>query len=242
MSSSEEDVPAPSPSAAVVARRAGREAKSMREESGSDKDAEEPEEWDDDGEASSDEGESDEEARVSNAQRGRVRLHGVSQSSAGLEVDDDRRKSLGEKGWARRAVVVRAVEPSGAADFEAVPGREEYDSGEDGSAEWAKDMLEFADDNFNDAGNEVRSMDQRDRQVGLFGDFCERTGHGKFVEWRTDKESGGLYKLVLVTQVRAACLKSAVPTLTRGGACCRWSRVRVASCPGWRHLFRRGAW
>ena len=42
--SSDEDVPAPSPSAAVVARRAGREAKSMREESGSDKDAEEPEE------------------------------------------------------------------------------------------------------------------------------------------------------------------------------------------------------
>ena len=117
--SSEEDVPAPSPSAAVVARRAGREAKSMREESGSDKDAEEPEEWDDDGEASSDEDESDEEARVSNAQRGRVRLHGVSQSSAGLEVDDDRRKSLGEKGWARRSVVVRGVEPSGAAVFEA---------------------------------------------------------------------------------------------------------------------------
>ena len=66
----------------------------MREESGSDTDAEEPEEWDDDGEASSDEGESDEEARVSNAQRGRVRLHGASQSSAGLEVDDDRRKSV----------------------------------------------------------------------------------------------------------------------------------------------------
>ena len=35
----------------------------MREESGSDKDAEEPEEWDDDGEASSDEDESDEEAK-----------------------------------------------------------------------------------------------------------------------------------------------------------------------------------
>ena len=53
--------------------------------------------------------------RVSNAQRGRVRLHRVSQSANGLEVDDDRRKSLGEKGWARRAVVVRGVEPSGAA-------------------------------------------------------------------------------------------------------------------------------
>ena len=104
----------------------------------------------------------------SNAQRGRVRLHRVSQAANGLEVDDDRRKSLGEKGWARRAVVVRGVEPSGAADFEAVPGREEYDLGEDGSAAWAQDMLEFADDNFNDAGIEVRSMDQRDRQVGLF--------------------------------------------------------------------------
>ena len=67
--------------------------------------------------------------RVSNAQRGRARLHGVVQSSAGLEVDDDRRKSLGEKGWARRAVVVRSVEPSGAAVFEAVPGREVYERG-----------------------------------------------------------------------------------------------------------------
>ena len=62
--SSDEDEPAPSPSAAVVARRASREAKSMREESGSDEDAEEPEDWEDDGEASSEEDESDEEARV----------------------------------------------------------------------------------------------------------------------------------------------------------------------------------
>ena len=55
---SDEDEPAPSPSAAVVARRASREAKSMREESGSDEDAEEPEDWEDDGgEASSEEDE-----------------------------------------------------------------------------------------------------------------------------------------------------------------------------------------
>ena len=54
----------------MVARRASREAKSMREESGSDEDAEEPEDWKDDGEgltraeASSEEDESDEEVRV----------------------------------------------------------------------------------------------------------------------------------------------------------------------------------
>ena len=68
--------------------------------------------------------------------------------------------------------------PSGAADFEAVPGREEYGAGEDGAAEWEKTMLEFAEDNFNDAGIELRSMDQRDLQVGLFGDFLDRVGHG----------------------------------------------------------------
>ena len=44
--SSDEDVPAPCPSATVLARRASREVKPMREESGSDEDAEEPEEWD----------------------------------------------------------------------------------------------------------------------------------------------------------------------------------------------------
>ena len=203
--SSDEDEPAPSPSATVLARRASRVVKPMREESSSDDDAEEPEEWEGADETSCSEEEGEEVERVSNAQRGRARLHGVMQSSAGLEVDDDRRKSLGEKGWARRAVVVRSVEPSGAAVFEAVPGREEYDSGEEGTAEWEKSMLEFADGNFNDAGIEVRSMDQRDRQVGLFGDFLDRVGHGKFVEWRADEESGGLYKLEMVTQVHAAC-------------------------------------
>ena len=46
--------------------------------------------------------------------------------------------------------------PSGAAVFEAVPGREEYGAAEDGAAEWEEIMLEFAEDNFNDAGIEVR--------------------------------------------------------------------------------------
>ena len=41
---------------------------------------------------------------------------------------------------------------------------------------------EFEEENFEGAGTEVRSMDQRDRKVGLFGDFLQRVGHGKFVE------------------------------------------------------------
>ena len=91
--SSDDDVPAPSPSAAVLARRASREAKSMREESGSEEDSDEPVEWEGDDEVSSEEDGSEDEVRVSNAQRGRVRLHWASQSSTGLEVDDERRKN-----------------------------------------------------------------------------------------------------------------------------------------------------
>ena len=157
--SSDEDVPAPCPSATVLARRASREVKPMREESSSDEDAEEPEEWEGADETSCSEEEGEEEEHVSNAQRGCVRLHGVVQSSTGLEVDDDRRKRLGEKGWARRSVVVCAVGPSGAAVFEAVLGREEYGSGEDGAVEWEKNMLEFADGNFNDAGMRYERRD-----------------------------------------------------------------------------------
>ena len=157
--SSDEDEPAPSPSATVLARRASRVVKPMREESSSDDDAEEPEEWEGADETSCSEEEGEEVERVSNAQRGRARLHGVVRSSAGLEVDDDRRKRLGEKGWARRSVVVRAVGPSGAAVFEAVLGREEYGSGEDGAVEWEKNMLEFADGNFNDAGMRYERRD-----------------------------------------------------------------------------------
>ena len=84
-----------------------------------------------------------------------------------------------------------------------MPGREQYGPGDDAAAEWAKDMLEFTEDNFEDTGIEVRSMDKRDLEVGLFGDFLERVEHGKFVEWRANEEYGGLYSLEVVSKARA---------------------------------------
>ena len=57
------------------------------------------------------------------------------QVSNGLEFDDGRHKSLAEKGWARRAVVVRGLGPCGGADLEELPGREEYGGDEDGALE-----------------------------------------------------------------------------------------------------------
>ena len=61
--SSDEDEPAPSPSGRIaIGRRGGascepRSEVDAREESGSDEDADEPEDWEDDGEASSEEDE-----------------------------------------------------------------------------------------------------------------------------------------------------------------------------------------
>ena len=73
----------------------------MREESGSEEDCDEPDEWEDDDEVASEEDGSEEEVRVSNAQRGRVRLHWASQSSTGLW----RSTTSAARAWARRVGV-----------------------------------------------------------------------------------------------------------------------------------------
>ena len=164
------------------------------------------EEWESDDDASDDEdggvsnrGPDDEDGGVSNRGRGRVRLHAVQlQASSALDDEDEQRKCLADKGWARRSIVIRGVSGSGAANLEELPGREDFPAGEDGKEQWAEAMLLFEEENFEGAGTEVRSQDQRDRKVGLFGDFLERVGHGKFAEWRSNEEQGGLYELKVV--------------------------------------------
>ena len=88
-------------------------------------------------------GESDEEA-VDAEVRGRARRHFIASAPTGSEADDGRRKSLADKGWCRRSVVVQAVGPSGASNLEKVPGREDYASDEAGALEWAAAALAFA--------------------------------------------------------------------------------------------------
>jgi len=209
MSSTEQDVA--SPAAAVLERRPSRTTQEKRKQPCGDSESEGSEtgsdgEWSGDDDPLSDHGREDEdEDEEETVLRGRVRPHAAVQVSNDLELDDGRHKSLAEKGWARRAVVVRGLGPCGGADLEELPGREEYGGDEDGALDWAAAALRFAEENFNDNGAEVRSLDQRDCKVGLFGDFCERVGHGKFVEWQPDEEHGGLYALKVVTKVRAAC-------------------------------------
>ena len=190
--STEQD--AATPAAAVLERRQRRTTPQKRKQVCSDSDSEESEtgsdgEWSGDDDPLSDHGREDEDEDEP-VLRGRVRRHAITQAVTGPELDDGRHKSLAEKGWARRAVVVRGVGPCGGADLEELPGREEYGGDEDGALDWAAAALQFAEDNFNGNGAEVRSLDQRDCKVGLFGDFCERVGHGKFESLKHVRKKG----------------------------------------------------
>ena len=73
----------------------------------------------------------------------------------------------GARHWQRRAG--HAAQSWGACggNLEELPGREEFGEDEDGAQNWAAAALQFAEENFNDDGAEVRSMDQRDCKVGL---------------------------------------------------------------------------
>ena len=155
------------PAARIMARRESRAAMPDRLKVAAPDDSSD-EEWNGD-----DDEDEEEDGRVylDASKCGRVRLHavqGAAQSSSGLGVDDERRKSLADKGWARRTAVVNSVGASGAASFELVPGREQFGPGDDAAAEWERQMLQFTEDNFEDTGIEVRSMDKRDREIGLF--------------------------------------------------------------------------
>ena len=137
------------PAARIMARRESRAAMPDRLKVAAPDDSSD-EEWNGD-----DDEDEEEDGRVylDASKCGRVRLHAVqgpAQSSSGLGVDDERRKSLADKGWARRTAVVNSVGASGAASFELVPGREQFGPGDDAAAEWERQMLQFTEDNFED--------------------------------------------------------------------------------------------
>ena len=113
---------------------------------------------------------------------GRLRMHGPRNVATD---DDDARRSLAEK-TQRRTVHLNAVLASGTADFEAAPSRASFADGEMGALLHEERFNDYVDGNFDDAGAEVRSLDQRDRKVGLFGDWLEASGYGKYIEWVQD--------------------------------------------------------
>ena len=85
----------------------------------------------------------------------------------------------------------------------------------------------------------VRSLDQRDRKVGLFGDWLEASGHGKFIGWVQDEETQ-LWKLA------AVCGEDDTPRVPRPVAIMEFSLKAARgdeSVPkGGRPQYRDGPW
>ena len=101
----------PSPVATVRARRSNRTPFPSSMQVGANE-ASSDEDWDEEDEA--DASENAEAGGVSNVGRGRVRLHAAQpQSASALDDEDERRKCLADKGWARRSTVIRGISGSG---------------------------------------------------------------------------------------------------------------------------------
>ena len=118
--------------------------------------------------------------------RGRARLNaplatGVTAAAGGEFAR--RSRGLEAAGEYRRSKAMRAVGPAGGANFSSAPDRPDFGDGVEADDEFEQQMLGWVDGNLNDAGVEARTLDARELKVGMFGDFCETRGHGKYVEW-----------------------------------------------------------
>lgn len=128
---SDEDEPAPSPSAAVVARRASRIAKSLREESGCEEDTSSDDEWDPAQEQDEEDEEDEQDERnqglADASTYGRSRLHEMPRARED-GTGEEMRNALFGKRLGRRTVHLHGLAPSGDAAFEAVEevGREAF--------------------------------------------------------------------------------------------------------------------
>ena len=98
---------------------------------------------------------------------------------------------------------------------------EEYGGDEDGALDWSAAALQFTEDNFNDNGAEVRSLDHMHAQRAIArsassATSARRVGHGKFVECMAARRGAW----------RAVCTEG-----RHQGACCSLSSA-VCALPG----------
>mgnify|MGYP006092253039 CR=1 FL=1 len=134
--------------------------------------------------------------------RGRARLHSLaskisSNEPAGSEAAAVQGR-LEAKAETRRTRVVRSLGAAGASNLGKAPSPEGLE-GDDEAFEAL--MFDFVDENMHGRAVQERHLDRRDLELGLFGDFLEQRGHGKFVEWVFDDEKEG-WKIQAVSDER----------------------------------------
>ena len=105
------------------------------------------------------------------------------------------RASLQDKKQYRRAIKIDLKLPEAAAALAGPPRRKEYAEGEEGKEAWKAAFNAYAGDfAYSHVGTET--VKRRMGCVGMWGDYCEREGHGKYVEW-TRKKTGTLKNVVV---------------------------------------------
>ena len=100
---------------------------------------------------------------------GRARMNAgvvTSDELGGVARLQERRRSLMAKKESRRSVMVNGVAPSGTMKLHEVPDRADYIYGDEGTASYEADMLEFMAGNIDDDGVEARTLDWRELKVG----------------------------------------------------------------------------
>ena len=99
----------------------------------------------------------------------------------------EHRASLSEKKKYRRAIKIDLKLPEASTALAAVPRRKDFAEGEEGRQAWKAQFNAYVGDfAYSHVGTET--VKGRMGAVGMWGDYCEREGHGKFVEWQR-KES-----------------------------------------------------
>ena len=103
----------------------------------------------------------------------------------------ENRQSLRDKKNFRRSDKIDARLPPMSMSA-GVPRRKHFAPDDAGFEQWRKEMGRFTG-GFAQAHVSTQTVKNRHGLVGLWGDFCEREGFGKYVEW-VQKDSGTLKK------------------------------------------------
>ena len=91
----------------------------------------------------------------------------------------------------RRSIVVNAVAPAGGAIISGCPERSDlqFEQGTAaGTAAHSAAVRAWIKSNLCDAGSELRTVDQKDRNVMLFNDWLEQSGYEPFADWVQDAD------------------------------------------------------
>ena len=142
---------------------------------------------------------------------GRQRINQtIGRSSGGSGMLERRSRSLMSKKDFRRSVLVNAVAPAGGVVLSRCPERTDdaFEQGTAaGTAAHAEAVRAWIKGNLSDAGSELRTIDQKDRNVMLFNDWLGQSGYEQVGDWV--KDADGWKAVCRVDEELLPCVPSA---------------------------------